>query len=736
MSGENAALGIFYPRWRGGGSPSTSPHRRRRESLTLNQPLDFERRQSFVFRVEVVNTYIDPCSCGAAPFKDVATVRVAVLDANEPPPASQSPHYSMGVQENSPPPDRCGGAWQPGTPDTAGAMPIRFFIDPHSDPERLFSIDPRDGTIRTTTELDRESSDWHNITVIATEMNSPAQSSRALVAIRTLDLNDNPPELQHGFQVAVCDNAKPGQLVQVIGAVDQDEQGDDSRIHFKLLPDSATEKNFTVKDNRDNTASLLLLSPFPSRPHLSPVFVPVVVWDSGQPPLSSTGTVTVSVCECGQGRDSVQQDSVHPGLSSCRPLQLASPATGLSTGALLAILACIATLLAIACLFVSLRRQKHDSLSVFEDEDVRENIITYDDEGGGEEDTEAFDISALQNPDGAGPGTQTRWPRKEGEPAGVSYGSSTMGYQTRSVRKENGPASYDNGTAREDNGSTGFSNGTMRKDSSAMGFITGTMRKDSSAMGFITGTMREDNGSMGFNNGTMRNDNSAANSQAGTLRNEGSAPGEGTAGVRRQPDLSAQSGPPESMGTAGTPSYLSCTYPGGGGGMGGGYFLARQDVKPAQFYVAGRRFSGQILGFACNRGERLEVGGFLNPPCLVGRPPDRGLNPGGLDGRGGELCLSVSEFLRLRLVQADCDPSLTPYDSIQVYGYEGEGSLAGSLSSLGSEGSRGAGEGGPEDWGPRFEKLADLYGAGGKGEGGGGGDVEAEVEEEEKGDGE
>lgn len=87
-------------------------------------------------------------------------------------------------------------------------------------------------------------------------------------------------------------------------------------------------------------------------------------------------------------------------VASCQPEAQLSP-TGLSTGALLAIVTCVGTLLALVVLFVALRRQKQEALMVLEEEDVRENIITYDDEGGGEEDTEAFDISALQNPDGA-----------------------------------------------------------------------------------------------------------------------------------------------------------------------------------------------------------------------------------------------------------------------------------------------------------------------------------------------
>uniref|UniRef100_A0A3B4GRC1 Cadherin 24 n=1 Tax=Pundamilia nyererei TaxID=303518 RepID=A0A3B4GRC1_9CICH len=178
--------------------------------ITLNKAVDYESRSSYSFSVEVLNPIVDPRFLRRGPFKDRASIRVAVLDADEPPRFSRA-RYHMDVSENCPPACTVGRV-SAVDPDTGLTNNIRFSIDPQSDPEALFRITPETGLITTAMELDREREHWHNITVIATQRDNPSQVSRVLVAIETLDLNDNAPELDRQYNTAMCDSSSIGQV--------------------------------------------------------------------------------------------------------------------------------------------------------------------------------------------------------------------------------------------------------------------------------------------------------------------------------------------------------------------------------------------------------------------------------------------------------------------------------------------------------------------------------------------
>ena len=73
---------------------------------------------------------------------------------------------------------------------------------------------------------------------------------------------------------------------------------------------------------------------------------------------------------------------------------------------------------------------------------------------------------------------------------------------------------------------------------------------------------------------------------------------------------------------------------------------------------------------------------------------------------------NIGDFIDDRMRDADDDPSAPPGDSVHAYDYEGADSEAGTLSSLQSSSSGDQDFDYLNDFGPRFKKLADLYGGG------------------------
>ncbi|XP_006779766.1 cadherin-8 isoform X2 [Neolamprologus brichardi] len=350
--------------------------------LQLRKPLDYESKRNYTLKVEATNIRSEPRSNG--PFKDTATVKIVVEDSDEPPVFSK-PMYLLEVDENAPI-NKIIGTVTARDPDATGS-PIRYFIDRHTDLERQFNINVDNGRITLAKPLDRETDMWHNITVTATEVRNHSQISRAVVAIRVMDINDNAPEFATEYETFLCENGKPGQVIQTVSAVDKDDPIQGHYFDYRLVPEMLNNPNFTIKNNQDNSISVLAKHDTFRRQKQEMYFLPIIVTDNGNPPMSSTNTLTIRVCGC--SKDGIVQ--------SCNVEAYVLP-IGLSMGALIAILACIILLLVV--LFVTLRRHKNEPLIIKDDEDVRENIIRYDDEGGGEEDTEAFDIATLQNPDG------------------------------------------------------------------------------------------------------------------------------------------------------------------------------------------------------------------------------------------------------------------------------------------------------------------------------------------------
>ncbi|XP_072293390.1 cadherin-5 [Eucyclogobius newberryi] len=338
-------------------------------NLMLRQPLDYETMPVHTFTVEVREELAVRTPENSRIAITTATVTIKVSDVDEPPVFSQSSYTFTVLEERI---VQNIGSVMATDPDKAKNI-IRYSILSQDCP---FSINPRTGVLSTVRPLDRELEATHMFQVKAQEDGSGLETF-VKVDIIVQDINDNKPELV-AEDIFVCENDRANMVLGTLRATDKDEQP--AMFSFSLASPSS---NFTIRDHGNNSADVLVKQgPF-SLDDSRDYSVTVRVGDGGRPLLTSVTQVAIKACRCDHRRVPTQ----------CKA---AARRMGVSVHALIAILLCILTILVIVILFVMRKRYQKEHLSSLKHSgEIHEQLVTYDEEGGGEMDTNGYDVSIL-----------------------------------------------------------------------------------------------------------------------------------------------------------------------------------------------------------------------------------------------------------------------------------------------------------------------------------------------------
>uniref|UniRef100_A0A3P9LPT3 Cadherin-5 n=1 Tax=Oryzias latipes TaxID=8090 RepID=A0A3P9LPT3_ORYLA len=339
-------------------------------NLVLKQALDYEKTQRYTFTVQVKEDLEFPADNLNTAITS-AQVTVEVTDVDEPPVFSETVYTFKVLEEHIV--DQI-GTIKASDPDRANKS-IRYSIEEEGCP---ISVHPIKGQLSTVRRLDRELQATHVFHVKAREEPDGLESV-VRVHIDVQDYNDHEPELDD-VDAFVCENDTTNTVIGTLKANDEDDQP--ATFTFSLASPSS---NFSIKDFGNSSAVILVKQgPF-SVDDPKEYSVDVRISDGGQPVKTSVTKLAIKSCRCDAGRIT----------KYCKP---GARRMGVSFHALIAILLCIITILVIVILFAVRKRYQKDSLASMKNSgEIHEQLVTYDEEGGGEMDTNGYDVSILSS---------------------------------------------------------------------------------------------------------------------------------------------------------------------------------------------------------------------------------------------------------------------------------------------------------------------------------------------------
>ncbi|XP_054840714.1 protocadherin gamma-C3-like isoform X1 [Eublepharis macularius] len=264
-------------------------------TLKTKEPLDREL-------VSEYNITITAQDGGSPPLAEEKQVLVKVSDINDNPPKFPQPSYDVYVEENN----------LPGTlvlnvsasdPDLNSNSHLSYSILDSHNPSgdlagRYFTINRENGTIYVLVPLDHEDIMEFRMVVQVRDGGTPSLATNLTVGVFVTDQNDNPPQVLYPHANAsswlsetISPTVTPGYLVTKIVAWDADA-GYNAWLSYSLL--QATDPGlFTVGLHSGEVSTARQLQEEDSHKQT----LVILIKDNGEPALSSTVTLTVTVAE-------------------------------------------------------------------------------------------------------------------------------------------------------------------------------------------------------------------------------------------------------------------------------------------------------------------------------------------------------------------------------------------------------------------------------------------------------
>lgn len=276
-------------------------------SLKIAKPLDFEDpQQRYGFNITIqVSDHGGETSDSY--HVDYAKVRVRLQDINDNKPEFQKANIEATIEENAPTGTTL-ATFRATDADQGGKSQVSYSIDRSSDKKRQFTID-RSGVVKIQRMLDREETPRHQVKILATDDGTPPRTATATLTVVVSDINDNAPRFVKDYRPVIMENSPPQRVEQILATDDDDRsKGNGPPFTFRLDPNAPDiiRQFFDVQHdptgaNGDGMAVVNSRVRF-DREQQKEYLVPLIMKDSGNPSMTSTGTLTVVIGDINDNR--------------------------------------------------------------------------------------------------------------------------------------------------------------------------------------------------------------------------------------------------------------------------------------------------------------------------------------------------------------------------------------------------------------------------------------------------